>query len=93
MDSFSRDVVHTSKMPQREKKKISSKDYTIYFSCKSLGRPWSQLKKHIQDIYISTAESLNCSPETTRTLLIGYISIQNKKLKVEKKKRRTFSFL
>ena len=32
------------------------------------------------------AESLCCPPETTTTLLIGYIPIQNKKFKVQGKK-------
>ena len=35
------------------------------------------------------AESLCCSPETIRALLIGYTSIQNKKFK--RKKKITFS--
>ena len=33
------------------------------------------------DTCICTAESLSCSPETVITVLIGYIPIQNKKLK------------
>ena len=38
------------------------------------------------DTCMSMAESLCCSPETTRTLLIGYTSLQNKKFKVWEKK-------
>ena len=34
------------------------------------------------DVCICMTESLRCSPETTTTLLIDYISIQNKKFKV-----------
>ena len=33
------------------------------------------------DTYICMAKSLPCSPEIITTLLIGYTSIQNKKLK------------
>ena len=39
------------------------------------------------DTCICMAESLPYSPETTTTLLVSYIPIQNKKFKVEKKKR------
>ena len=38
------------------------------------------------DICICMAESLCCSPETTTTLLIGYIPIKNKKFKVWEEK-------
>ena len=38
------------------------------------------------DTCIRMAESLRCSPETTTTLLIGYISIQNERFKVFKKR-------
>ena len=34
------------------------------------------------------AESLHCSPETTTTLIIGYIPEQNKKFDVWKKKKK-----
>ena len=40
------------------------------------------------DTCIRMAESLPRSPEIITTLLIGYIPIQNKKLKVKKKKQR-----
>ena len=36
-------------------------------------------------VCIRMAESLHCSPEATRILLIGYIPIQSKKFKVWKK--------
>ena len=32
------------------------------------------------------AESLHCSPDTIKTLLIGYTPVQNKNLKKRKKK-------
>ena len=38
------------------------------------------------DTYTCMAESLHCSPQTITTLLIGYTPIQNKKLKVWKKR-------
>ena len=51
--------------------------------CSSLygRRVWGRM-----DTYICMAESLHCSPETIMTLLIRYTSIQNKKLKIKKKK-------
>ena len=39
------------------------------------------------DTCVYMAESLRCSPEMTTTLLINYTPIQNKKLKVWKKKK------
>ena len=42
--------------------------------------------------YICMAESLPRSPEIITTLLIGYIPIQNKKLKVKKKKKQRHHF-
>ena len=52
--------------------------------CGSLdgSRVWGRI-----DPCICMAESLRCPPEITTTLLIGYTSIQNKKIKVKKKKR------
>ena len=44
------------------------------------------------DTYICMAESLPRSPEIITTLLIGYIPIQNKKLKVKKKKKQRHHF-
>ena len=35
------------------------------------------------DTCVCMAESLHCSPETTKTLFIGYTPIQNKKFKKE----------
>ena len=39
------------------------------------------------DMCIITAESLDYSPQTITTLLIGYTSVQNKKLKKRKNKK------
>ena len=36
------------------------------------------------DTWMCMAESIHCSPETITTLLIDYVSIQNKKLKKKK---------
>ena len=36
------------------------------------------------DTYICMAESLRCAPETIKTLLISYTSIQNRKFKKSK---------
>ena len=41
------------------------------------------------DTCVYMAESLRCSPEMTTTLLINYTPIQNKKLKVWKKKKNS----
>ena len=41
-------------------------------------------------MYICMAEFLHCSPEITTTLLTDYTSIQNKKFKVTKKKRKLY---
>ena len=38
------------------------------------------------DTYVSMAESLRCSSETTRTSLISCTPVQSKKFKAEKKK-------
>ena len=61
---------------------ITSRDL-LYSTWNSLdGRGvWGRI-----DTCICVAESLCCSPETTTTLLIGYIPIQNKKFKVQGKK-------
>ena len=45
------------------------------------------------DTCICMAESLPHSAEITTTLLIGYIPIQNKKLKVKKKKSRDITLM
>ena len=41
------------------------------------------------DTGMCMAESLRCSPETTTTLLTDYIPIQNKKLEVGRKKKKS----
>ena len=50
--------------------------------CASLDgrRVWGRM-----DTCVWMAESLHCSPETTTTLIVCYILIQNKKFKVKKK--------
>ena len=69
------------------------KNHTIYELCDLLHSTWNSTQCYMpawirqgfrkrMDTYICMAESLCCSPETTTTLLIGYIPIQNKKFKV-----------
>ena len=50
---------------------------------------WSGLWVRM-DTPLCNAEFLRSSPETTTTLLTGYTSIQNKKLKVKKKRKLTW---
>ena len=47
-----------------------------------MGQPgWEESFGENGYMYIYIAESFHCSPETITTLLIGYTSIKNKKLK------------
>ena len=74
--------VHTAvfKMDSQQRPIVQHMELFSMF-CASLDgrRVWGRM-----DTCVWMAESLHCSPETTTTLIVCYILIQNKKFKVKK---------